>query len=73
MWIVNKAPLNFKNRDFLDKRVFFKHNGSYYIYISSVPDDIQPAGKDVVRAKSVVGCLKIEKTEDGTGVRFFAV
>jgi hypothetical protein len=40
VWIVNKAPLNFKNRDFLDKRVFFKHNGVYYIYITSVPDDV---------------------------------
>jgi hypothetical protein len=23
--LVNKAPLNFKNRDFVDKRIFFKH------------------------------------------------
>lgn len=40
VWIVNKAPLNFKNRDFLDKRVFFKNKGVYYIYITSVPDEV---------------------------------
>lgn len=28
--------------------------------------------KDVVRARSVLGCLKVGKTEDGTGVKFFA-
>lgn len=38
--IVNKAPLNFKNRDFLDKRVFFKHNGVYYLYITFAPDNV---------------------------------
>ena len=39
--VVNKAALNFKNRDFIDKRVFFKHQGVYYIYISSTPDEVR--------------------------------
>ena len=38
--VVNKAALNFKNRDFIDKRLFFKHEGAYYIYISACPDEV---------------------------------
>lgn len=41
VYVVSKAPLNFKNRDFLDKRIFFKHQGTYYIYITSVPDQVK--------------------------------
>lgn len=70
--MINKAPLNFKNRDFLDKRVFFNHQGCWYIYITSVPDEVKPATKLNERGKSVVGCFKIEKTKDGTGVRMMA-
>lgn len=71
MHLVNKAPLNFKNRDFLDKRIFFKHQGAYYIYITSVPDQVQPATKDLVRSKSIVGSLKIYKTNEGP-IKLFA-
>ena len=43
--MINKAPLNFKNRDFIEKRIFFKHNDTYYIYITFVPDEIYPPTK----------------------------
>lgn len=39
--LINKAPLNFKNRDFLDKRVYFKNEGIYYVYISQAPDSVR--------------------------------
>lgn len=32
--------MNFKNRDFLEKRIFFKHNGAYYIYLTFIPDEV---------------------------------
>jgi hypothetical protein len=38
--IINKAPMSFQSRDFLDKRICFKHNGSYYMYISFAPDTV---------------------------------
>jgi hypothetical protein len=38
--VINKAPLNFKSREFIDKRIFFKHNGVYYIYMTFVPDSV---------------------------------
>ena len=40
VYIQNKAALNFKNRDFIEKRVYFKENGVYYIYITFVPDEV---------------------------------
>lgn len=46
VYIVSKAPLNFKNRDFIDKRIYFKHQGIYYIYITSVPDEVKPQTKE---------------------------
>ncbi len=63
--IVTKSPLSYKNRDFIDKRIYFKHQGVYYIYINFVSDDIKLPSKDCERAKSVMGCFKISKTEDG--------
>eukprot|EP00347_Sterkiella_histriomuscorum_P010811 403374833 len=72
VYVVSKAPMNFKNRDFIEKRIYFKHDGCHYIYITAVPDSIKPATKVNERAKSVVGCFKIEKSSDGKGVRMLA-
>ncbi|CDW80080.1 UNKNOWN [Stylonychia lemnae] len=69
VYVVSKAPLNFKNRDFLDKRIFFKHEGAYYIYITSAPDSVKPPTNQNQRAKSVVGCFKIMQTPDKKGVK----
>lgn len=38
--IETKSPLNFKNRDFIEKRIFFKENGTYYIYLTFIPDEV---------------------------------
>lgn len=38
--IETKSPMNFKNREFLDKRIFFKEQGVYYIYITFAPDKV---------------------------------
>lgn len=77
VYVVSKAPLNFKNRDFIEKRIYFKWEGCYYIYITAVPDDVKPPTKVNERAKSVVGCFKIENINKngggiGGGVRMMA-
>lgn len=36
---LNKAPLNFQNRDFLDKQIKFSNDGKFYCYYSSIPND----------------------------------
>lgn len=38
--VINKAPMNFKNREFIDKRISFKYKGVYYIYLSFIPDSV---------------------------------
>ena len=54
---VNKAPLNFKNMDFVDKQIKFSHEGKFYCYYSSVPNDldIKALPEKVVRAKTFIG------------------
>ena len=39
--VISKGKMNFKNRDFLEKRVHFEHEGAFYIYISFVPDNVR--------------------------------
>lgn len=38
--VVNRGKLNFKNRDFVEKRISFESNGIHYIYISYVDDQV---------------------------------
>lgn len=65
--VISKGKMNFKNRDFLEKRVHFEREGVFYIYISFVPDHIKPAPKDNQRAKSIFGVFKIEAIKGGKG------
>lgn len=37
-----KAPFPYTNRDFLEKRIYFKSQDSYYCYFSSTQDYIYP-------------------------------
>lgn len=39
--------------------------------MTAVPDNIRPPTKDLVRAKTIIGCLKIYKTDDEKGVKLF--
>jgi hypothetical protein len=40
--VVNKAPFNFKSRDFIEKKISFSYKGDYYIYLTFVPDKVLP-------------------------------
>ena len=73
----NKSPMGFKNWDFVEKRIFFKDKDASYIYLSYIPDkvpliindhflQILPPKKEAVRAKTIFGCFKAEKTETQT-------
>ena len=37
-----KAPFPYTNRDFVEKRIYFKKDGAYYCYFSSTQDFVSP-------------------------------
>lgn len=57
---INKAPLNFKSRDFLDKRIYFKHADAFYIYVSDVPDTVKGKEKEYERGQTVFSLFEIK-------------
>ena len=68
--VVNKAPLNFKCRDFVEKRLSFSYKGAFYIYVTYVPDKVHVAKKSYQRARCLYGYYKIEKDPKSSGVKF---
>lgn len=60
---LNKSPLNFANRDFVDKHVRFANNGVVYTYYSACPDSetLHPVPAKVERAKTIIGLQKMER------------
>jgi len=54
---LNKSPLNFANRDFVDKQIAFADNGKFYSYYSNIPNDteIKEIPAKVERAKTLIG------------------
>ena len=71
--VVNKAPLNFKSRDFVEKKICFSYKGAYYIYLTYVPDKNLPPQKAYQRARSVFGYFKIEKDPKKGWVKFRSI
>ena len=62
---VNSSAIKIvQSRDFLEKKIFFKHDGAYYIFFSSIPDSFRPNEKNVSRAYTVTG-FHVWKEEDG--------
>jgi len=59
-------------RDFLEKKLKFMHEGKWFIYFSSIPDEIQPVEAKITRATTIVGFNVFERLEDGR-VRFTAL
>lgn len=64
-----KAPFPYTNRDFLEKRIYFKNNGSYYCYFSSTQDYIYPVPlvKDkprFIRGDIVIGLQVLRKIDN---------
>eukprot|EP00347_Sterkiella_histriomuscorum_P003152 403365394 len=67
---LNKSPLNFSNRDFMDKQIKFSDKDTVYCYYSSLPSDeqqtIKPIPPKVERAQTILGYQKLHRrTEDG--------
>lgn len=65
---LNKSPLNFANRDFVDKQVAFSSKGKFYSYYSSIPNDteIKEVPQKVERASTLIGIQRMERRpEDG--------
>ena len=59
---MNKSPLNFANRDFVDKQIVFSHDKKVvYGYFSCVPNcsELTPVPEKVERAKTIFGIQKI--------------
>lgn len=57
LYQMNKSPLNFANRDFLEKQIKFCSEGVFYCYYSFVPNgkEIKPVPDKVERAYTYVG------------------
>jgi len=54
-----------KNREFLEKKMIFNHDGKVYVYFSSIPDEYKASDKQFVRIYNVAGFLTFEKMSDG--------
>lgn len=63
---LNKAPLNFQNRDFVDKQIKFSHNNKFYVYYTSIPnhEEIKEIPDKVGRAQNYIGIQKLERLEN---------
>ena len=59
-------------RDFLEKKLKFQMDSRHFIYFSSIPDEIQPAEKYVIRATTIIGYHCFERMDDGR-VKFTGV
>eukprot|EP01022_Parablepharisma_sp_SALTPOND_P012663 TRINITY_DN1633_c0_g1_i1.p7 TRINITY_DN1633_c0_g1~~TRINITY_DN1633_c0_g1_i1.p7 ORF type:complete len:114 (-),score=18.03 TRINITY_DN1633_c0_g1_i1:171-512(-) len=60
-----KAPLIFMQaRDFVEKRILFVEEGTYYIYASSVPNEEYEEKENYVRCDKIFECTMLRK-EDG--------
>ena len=72
--IINETPLKFiKNRDMVDKRFKFNHNGSTYVYCSSVPDEIVPVDKLMERLNLIMTICKYTFGSTLSGGKFINV
>ena len=66
--LVNESPLSIiQNRDILEKRFHFTHDGAYYFYSSSIPSEIKPVAKNMTRMELVfvISKFSIETSNDG--------
>ncbi|CDW87198.1 UNKNOWN [Stylonychia lemnae] len=67
---LNKSPLNFSNRDFLDKQIKFRDRNNFYCYYSTIPletqNQIKPIPPKVERAQTIFGLQKLSRRpQDG--------
>jgi hypothetical protein len=54
---MNKSPLNFANRDFVDKHLKFSSDGKFYCYYTCIPNDTEfkELPPKVDRAQTIIG------------------
>jgi hypothetical protein len=58
----NRAQMNVSApREFIDKRITFKHNDKIYVFHSSVPDDMKDLDHNNVRTYCIMGYEVFEK------------
>jgi len=67
VYSINKAPSPLQNRDFIEKRILFRHNDIYYCYWSATPNEIHPIVPEdkMVRGSTVFGGQYVKKLENG--------
>lgn len=54
-----------RNSEFLEKRILVQDGDSYYVYNSSLPDNIHEQDPNYPRAQIVAGILRFTTLEDG--------
>ena len=52
-------------REFIDKRITFKHENKVYVFHSAVPDDMKDKEANNVRTYCILGYEVFEKQPDG--------
>ena len=62
----NNSPLPMiSNRDFVEKRIKFEHDGITYVFISSVPEEVHPPLANMCRIDTVMGFQTYEVLPSG--------
>ena len=64
--IVNKSIANTSQREFIDKKIYFKStdNDDIYLWITSCPDELHPIN-NYTRSDSLLGINRMGKRTDG--------
>ena len=67
-WTKHKKIMHVSSRDYCDKMINFYHNGKFYHYSSSIPDEgcdkVKALSGDAVRGQTVYNIGLIERDKD---------
>ena len=69
---VTKGNFIISERETIEKHVSFEHDGTYYHYSSSVPDELTPIDEKVVRVANYFSCVIITDNTDNFGFEMYS-
>jgi hypothetical protein len=69
---VTKGNFILSERETIEKHVSFEHDGTYYHYSSSVPDELTPIDEKVVRVANYFSCVIITNNTDNFGFEMYS-
>lgn len=69
---VTKGNFIISERETIDKHVTFEHDGVYYHYSSSIPDELTPIDEKIVRVMNYFSCVIIKEDTDSFGFEMYS-